>query len=283
MSREKRIQALSCLCEGSSIRSTARITGLAFNTVLQLVTHAGEAAILYHDQHVRNLSVRRVQCDEIQSFCYTKGNLLWMARKPPSGSGTVWTWTAFDPDSKLLITWAVSNTRQTQVAIRFMRDLRSRIPDRERVQISTDGLESYSLAVEEAFGRRASYGQVIGPNKRAVFGDPDPEHISTTGVERHNLTIRTFMRRFTRKSNGFSKTIRNHHNAMALFSLWYNFCRTHLSLGTTPAVRAGIAEYPQGIGWIADLVEDHLPKPGLRGPYRRRAEGTGASGLISSN
>ena len=244
----KRKQILHMLVEGSSIRSTARVVGAAVNTVVKLMLDTGEVASSYHDLHVRNLTPTRVECDEIWSFCYAKDRNINEAISPPRGAGSIWTWTAIDPDSKLFISWLVG-TRDVTAAMKFMNDLEARLTN--RVQLTTDGFLNYIPAIEATFGDSVDYSQLIKSydkekallQKTTIKGDPDPKFISTSIVERQNLTMRMSMRRYTRKSNGFSKRVRNHCASLALYVLYYNFCRPHLSLRNpyprTPAMAAG--------------------------------------------
>ena len=251
------------------MRSTARILDVSPNTVNKLLIEAGRACETHHDATVRDLTVHYVECDEQWAFCYAK------ARNAPyiSGStdhaGDTWTWVAIDRDTKLVISWLVSPTRDLEHAIPFMLDLRSRIAN--RVQITTDGLRAYLEAVENAFGNDVDYAQLVknyrpgtggrpryaGSDKRVITGHPNQRMISTSFVERVNLTTRMSMRRYTRKTNAHSKSLEHHRYALALYFTWYNFCRRHSSIRTTPAVAAGLAEFPHGTNWILDLIEQN--------------------------
>lgn len=241
------------------MRSTARIMGVSINTVVKLLLDTGEACQRFHDRHVRNLSARRIECDEIWSFCYAKRKNADRAQYEQAGD--VWTWTALDTDSKLLVSLVVGK-RDTETAVAFMRDVESRLAN--RVQLTTDGLRAYIEAVDFVFGDGVDFGQLVkqydgrgrytGAEHRMMTGEPS--NISTSGVERHNLTMRMSMRRFTRKTNGFSKKFENHCAMQSLYQTWYNFCRPHQSLGGhTPAMEAGLSEYRYGEDWIVELLD----------------------------
>ena len=277
------------LVEGSSMRSITRVAGVDINTVTKLLEDAGNACIAYHDRAVRGITARHIQCDEIWSFCYAKQRNAARARGIVDTAGDVWTWTALDSDTKLIVSWLVGG-RDSGYALEFMDDLRERLED--RVQISTDGLKAYPPAVEEAFGADVDYAQVIklygqpeeveeqrryspahciGIRKVQVSGNPNMDDLSTSYVERHNLTMRMSMRRFTRLTNAFSKKLRNHIYALALYFVWYNWIKPHGSLeGRTPAMAAGLAEYPCDTDWIVGLIDQRAPAPTKRGPYRKR-------------
>ncbi len=276
---ERRIQALNMLVEGSSLRATARVSGIAFNTVLRLLADAGDACIDFHNSAVRNVQARHIQCDELWSFCYSKQRNAPTAQSPEAGD--VWTWVAIDSDSKLVIAWYVSDSRGVEHSTAFMQDLQSRLTG--RVQLSTDGMLTYPEAVERAFGRDVDYAQLIKTfdsddgrprfiRKVPIAGNPDLNLTETSYIERHNLTTRMSVRRFTRLTNAFSKTITNHRRALALYFLWYNFCRHHSSIRATPAMAAGLAEYPRGFDWICELVNERAPALAPRGPYRPRRQ-----------
>ena len=282
---EKRNQALSMLVEGSSLRSISRVAGISFNTVLKLLVDAGEACEAYHNERVRDVNTRRVQCDEIWAFCYSKQKNAPAVVGDPDHAGDAWTWTAIDSDSKLILSWLVSPSREGAYAIELMDDLRARLAN--RVQLTTDGHRAYLEAVEGAFGGDVDYAQLVklygstgveeqrrysparfnGSEKRPVVGNPNPRDISTSYVERHNLTMRMSMRRFTRLTNAFSKKLANHCHALSLYFVWYNFCKAHKTLGTTPAVAAGLAQEPLGLDWIGAMIDERT-KPGPRGPYK---------------
>ena len=284
---DKRTQILSMLCEGSSMRSISRVVGVSFNTVAKLLTEAGTACAAFHDETVRNVKASRIQCDEIWSFCYAKAKHTATAKRLDLAYGDVWTWTAIDADSKLIVSWLVGG-RDSDYALGFMDDLASRLDT--RVQLTTDGHKAYLEAVEGAFGGDIDYAMLVklygaapesvkgryspaecvGARKRSVEGDPDPKHISTSYTERHNLTMRMSMRRFTRLTNAFSKKIENHCHALALYFVWYNFVRIHKSLRVTPAMAAGVTDTLRDMEWIVSLIDARISKPGRRGSYEKR-------------
>lgn len=286
--REKRCLVLSMLVEGSSMRSTARTAGVAFNTVKKLLIDAGEACQAYHDATVRGVRARQIQCDEAWAFCYAKDKNLETATAAPPEAGSIWTWTALDPDSKLIVSYDVG-TRDADTAGGFMEDLAGRLEG--RFQLTTDGHLPYLDAVEKAFGSRVDYAMLVkmfgeGGNavrgrdsaprctsalKTRVGGHPDPDAVSTSKVERHNLSLRMGMRRFTRKTNGFSKKFRHHCLMVSLFMVYYNFCRVHQTIRVTPAMEAGLTDTLHDIGWLADMVEAAQPKPNRPAHYRKRA------------
>lgn len=279
------------------MRSITRIEGCGINTVKRLVVTAGQACMAYHDAQVRNVTAQVVQCDEIWSFLYAKRKNVEYAVSAPAEAGDIWTWTAIDSDSKLLISWLVSTSRDGDSAIEIMDDLRARTAS--RFQLTTDGLNAYPEAVEGAFGgdedfaqlikiyadapreeaRRYSPSEWVSSRKEVVVGDPDWYDISTSHVERHNLTMRMSLRRYTRLTNAFSKKFEHHCYAAALYFTYYNFCRPHTTLTkaaggykTTPAMAAGLADRAHDIRWLSDLVSAHMPKPSKRGPYKARAK-----------
>ena len=286
----KRVQILSMLVEGSSMRSISRVCDVSPNTVDKLLRDAGEACAAYHHEHVVNVKARRVQCDEIWSFVYSKEKNVAAAKAAPFGAGNVWTWTALDSDSKMILSWAVGG-RGADTANHFMDDLASRLA--APVQLTTDGHRAYLDAVAGAFGNQIDYGMLvklygeekaltgperkyspgecIGARKEPITGNPDWKHISTSHVERSNLTMRMSMRRFTRLTNAFSKKIDNHIHALSLYFVWYNFARTHKAHKLSPAMAAGVTDKLWSMEDIAGLVEARAPKPGRRGPYKKQA------------
>ena len=288
----KRATILSMLVEGSSLRSISRITGASINTVTKLLIDAGEACIAHHDAHVRNVHAKRVQVDEIWQFCYAKQLNVETAKTAPEGAGDTWTWTAIDADSKLIVSWLLSQ-RDGIAAYTFMMDLAARLTG--RVQLTSDGLRLYEGAVEDAFGADVDYAKLVkvfgdareksaryspgeckGTFTVTVQGEPDPAHINTAYVERHNLTMRMSMRRFTRLTNAFSKKFNNHMYALALYFVHYNFCRIHKTLRTSPAMAAGVSDTLRDAEWIVGLIDANAPtpaKPGPKGPWKHRQRG----------
>jgi len=266
---ETRVNIVSALVEGVGINATSRMTGVSNNTVLKLLRDLGEACDKYHNAYVRNLKTRRVQADEIWSFVYAKAKNVPEEMQGKFGIGDVWTWTAIDADSKLLISYLVG-LRDAGYAFHFMQDVASRLTN--RVQLTTDGHRAYLDAVENTFGIDIDYAQLVkiygteqltsetrysppkclGARPTAITGNPDEEHISTSYVERSNLTLRLMNRRFTRLTLGFSKKIQNHVHALALYTFHYNFCKLHKTLRCTPAMAAGVS----GKVWeLSDMIE----------------------------
>ena len=275
LSVKRQSQIVKALCEGNSIRSTARITDTAINTVVKLLKDVGDACAKYQDIHLRNLPCRRIQCDEIWSFCYAKQKNVPEEKQGRFGYGDVWTWTAIDADTKLVPSWLVG-LRDAAYAYEFMKDLNSRLAN--RVQITTDGHKVYLWAIEDAFGSEVDYAMLVklygkepetearySPAKciaaepHIIHGNPDPAKISTSFAERQNLTMRMSMRRFTRLTNAFSKKLENHVLALALYFMHYNFARAHKTLSksypTTPAMAAGVTNRIWTIEDIVKLVE----------------------------
>jgi IS1 family transposase len=271
LDRETRARILHLLCEGQSIRAVTRLTGASKNTVTKLVVDAGHACTQYQDRVLRNLTSRRVQVDEIWNFVYAKKANVKEAKAAPADAGDVWTWTAIDADTKLLVSWLVAD-RTTESALTFMSDLKDRLAN--RVQLTSDGHRPYLEAVDTAFGsdidyamlqkiytadiageKRYSPAKCIGAVKREVTGEPDPKHISTSYAERQNLTMRMHMRRFTRLTNAFSKKVENHACAVALHSMYYNFVRLHQTLKVTPAMAAGVTDRLWEMGDVVDMLD----------------------------
>ncbi len=270
LSTQKREQIVAALVEGSSINATCRMTGVAKHTVLKLLKDLGCAAASYHDSHVRNLHVRRVQADEIWAFVYGKDKNLTM-EQVQAGAGSIWTWTALDADSKLIISYTLGD-RGADTARAFMQDVASRVSN--RIQLTTDGHRVYAEAVEDAFGSEIDYAMLVkiygssndNPESRyspatcigcrtgVLAGEPDPKHISTSFVERQNLSMRMGMRRFTRLTNGFSKKMENHGHMVALYFMHYNFCRVHKTLRVTPAMEAGLTDHIWTVEELLNLL-----------------------------
>jgi IS1 family transposase len=273
---ETRARVVNCLIEGCSIRATVRMTGVAKNTIVKLLSDLGCACAAYHNRQVRSLRVRRLQCDEIWCFVGAKAKNV-RAEKKLEGWGDVWTWIGIDADTKLVVSYLVGG-RDGGWAHDFMEDCAMRI--RNRVQITTDGHRAYLDAVEDAFGadidyamlqkiygapsdeetRRYSPAKCIGCDMKVVSGDPDPKHVSTSFIERQNLTMRMQMRRFTRLTNAHSKKVDNHRHMVALHYMFYNFCRVHSTLRVTPAQEAGLSDHVWNIEELIAL----LPKPVIR-------------------
>jgi len=269
------------------MRAVTRITGVSINTVTKLLLDAGEAAAAYHDDHVRGAESARIECDEMWGFVYAKQKNVATAKTAPAGAGNAWTWTALDADSKMILSWAIGR-RDAMTALHVMDDLRERLAN--RVQITTDGLRAYVEAVEAAFGgdvdyamlvklygkgggesdRRYSPAECIGTRKIVVQGDPDPDKISTSYVERSNLSMRMGNRRMTRLTNAFSKSVLHHAAMVALFILHYNFCRVHKSLRVTPAMETGFDTTVRDCRWIVGLIDARAPKPNRPKTYRKR-------------
>jgi IS1 family transposase len=255
-------------------------------TVMKLVVDLGRACEQFHDDHVNNVRVRRLQCDEIWSFVGAKAKNVTLEQKA-QGWGDTWTWTGICADSKLCVSYLVGG-RSADWAIDFMKDCAARI--KGRVQITTDGHKAYLEAVEEAFGADVDYAQLqkiygapsdeenrryspatcIGCEMKTVSGDPDPKHVSTSYVERHNLSMRMGMRRFTRLTNAFSKKIQNHAAMVAIYAVHYNFARIHKTLRITPAMACGLSDHVWTLEEIVTMVDSYTPAPKPRGPYKKR-------------
>lgn len=266
----KRAQILHALVEGNSLRATSRLADVSINTVYKLLVDAGEACSAYQDQAFRKLPCKRLQLDEIWSFIYTKQRNVMLAKAAPETAGDIWTWVAICADTKLVPSWRIGD-RSGETAIEFVCDLSKRLAN--RVQVTSDGHRAYLEAIEAAFGADVDYAQLIKlygevPNPKGRYspaqiqgsktfcctGTPDPEHISTSYVERQNLTMRMSMRRFTRLTNGFSKKVENHAHAVALHYMYYNFARIHKTLRIAPAMAAGVTDKLWTINDIAILI-----------------------------
>jgi IS1 family transposase len=271
LSSEKRAQVLAALVEGNSIRSIVRITGVSKNTVSKLLVEVGSACARFQDRALRSLPCKRVQCDEIWSFCYVKDKNLPEDKKEVFGYGSVWTWTALDADTKLIATWMVGN-HGAGAAREFMDDLASRLAN--GIQLTTDGHKVYVEAVADSFGANIDYAMLVkvygaelpdearyspaectGTHIETVMGNPDRKHVSTSYVERQNLTMRMHMRRFTRLTNGFSKKLEDHIAAISLHFMYYNFCRIDQTLRVTPAMAAGVTDRLWEISDIVALMD----------------------------
>ncbi len=267
----KRAEILHMLVEGNSLRATTRISNVSVNTVTKLLIDIGRACADFQDKKLRNLSCKRIQVDEIWSFCYAKQKNVETAIKAPEVAGDIWTWTAICSDSKLVPSWLVGN-RDADCANAFIEDLASRLSS--KVQLTSDGLKSYLEAIESAFGNDIDYAilikiygnpieaqnryspsQCLDIAQKTVVGNPDIDYVSTSYVERQNLTMRMSMRRFTSLTNGFSKKIENHCHAIALHFMYYNFGRIHKTLRVTPAMQAGIENHVWSLEEIAKLAD----------------------------
>lgn len=284
---EKRVQIINLLVEGTSLRAASRIADVSFNTVLKLLPQVGKACQKFHDEKVKGVKSERIQADEIWSFVYAKEKNATQDQKE-SGAGDAWTWTAIDADSKLIVSWYVGD-RDFLSAREFMQDVAARIAN--RVQLTTDGHKAYLIAVDDAFKGDVDYAQLIkiygnpegqgnekryspaectGTDCKIVSGTPNSKFISTSYVERQNLTMRMHMRRFTRLTNAFSKKLENHCHALALYFMYYNFCKIHKSISVTPAMQAGLTKKPMTLEDIARLTEELEAAPKKRGAYKKR-------------
>lgn len=287
LSSEDRARILHLLCEGQSIRAVTRITGASKITVTKLLVDAGKVCMAYHDANVRNVPTKRVQVDEIWSFTYAKQKNVAAAKAAPEGAGDTWTWTAIDADSKLIVSYFIGG-RDGECAMWFIDDLRARLAN--RVQLTSDGHKAYLEAVEGAFGADVDYAQLVkmygnapeafkgryspaectGIKKAKIEGSPDPAHVSTSYVERNNLTMRMHMRRFTRLTNAFSKKVENHAYAVALHMMYYNFVRLHSKLRMSPAMAAGVSDRLWEVSDIVALIEAKEAKAyRKRGSYKK--------------
>jgi IS1 family transposase len=286
LSRAKRSQIIHLLVEGSSLRSATRIADVSINTVTKLLIDAGNICSEFQDRTFRNLTLNKIQLDEIWAFSYCKQRNVPLSKKAPDDAGDIWTWVAIDAETKLIPSWLVGD-RSGETAIKFVCDLSKRLTN--RVQITSDGHRAYLEAVEAGFGADVDYAQLIklygevpeaqrryspakiyGTKIYCCTGTPDPQHISTSYVERQNLTMRMSMRRFTRLTNGFSKKAENHAHMVSLHFMHYNFCRIHKSLRITPAMAAGVTERLWPIEDIVNLLDAAEGEPKKRGPYKPR-------------
>ncbi|MEN8135458.1 MAG: IS1 family transposase [Thermodesulfobacteriota bacterium] len=270
LSIEKRVQIVKCLVDGNSLRATSRITGASKNTVTKLLVDLGTVCKEYQDKHIRNVKCKRIQVDEIWSFCYSKQKNVPKDLKGTFGYGDVWTWTAICADSKLVTSYLVGG-RDAWWANQFIKDLAGRLQN--KIQLTSDGHHAYLEAVEDAFGGDIDYAMLvkmygkaqeevryspsehIGTKKKTVSGNPDKKHVSTSYVERNNLTMRMSMRRFTRLTNAFSKKVENLEHSVSLHFMYYNFVRIHRTLGTTPALEAGITDKLWEVEDIVKLLD----------------------------
>jgi IS1 family transposase len=272
LSSERRAQILSMMVEGNSIRAITRMTGVSKNTVVKLLADAGEAFSVYQDRAFRNLACKRLQLDEIWAYSYCKQRNVMIAKAAPEGAGDLWTWVALDADTKLVPSWRVGD-RSGATATEFVCDLSGRLAN--RVQVTTDGHRAYLDAIDTAFGIDVDYSQLIkvygevphpkgryspaqiqGTKTFCCQGKPDPAHVSTSYVERQNLTMRMSMKRFARLSNGFSKKAENHAYSVAIHFMHYNFVRIHQSLRITPAMAAGVTTKLWSLTDMVRVIED---------------------------
>ena len=267
----ERVQIIAALVEGNSINSIVRMTGRSNNTILKLLVDLGEACQKFHDDKVRGVAAKRIQVDEIWNFCYAKQKNVPENLKGQLGYGDVWTWVAVDADTKLIVSYLVG-LRDSGYATEFMRDVADRLIN--RVQLTSDGHRSYLEAVEDAFGGDIDYAQLVkvygaerpgearyspavclAANPHPVCGNPDMSHVSTSYVERSNLTMRMSMRRFTRLTNAFSKKIDNLKHSVAINFVYYNFCRIHKTLRVTPAMEAGLTDHIWELDELVNLLD----------------------------
>jgi IS1 family transposase len=287
LTMSERTRILHLLCDGTSIRAITRLTGSSKNTVAKLLGDVGRACMAYHDEHVRNLESERIQVDEAWAFIYSKQKNVATAKAAPDGAGDVWTWIAMDADTKFVASYFVGG-RDGECAKWFIDDVAKRLTN--RVQLTSDGHKAYLEAVEGPFGADIDYAQLVkiygatsdsakgryspaectGAVKTPIEGKPDPKHISTSYIERQNLTLRMHMRRFTRLTNAFSKKVENHAYAVALHMMYHNFVRIHQTLRVTPAMAAGVADRLWEVSDIVALWEAIEPKAGKRGPYQKK-------------
>lgn len=271
LSTEKRAQIVSMMSEGNSLRAITRMTGVSINTVSKLLVDLGNACAEFHNKNVRKVPAKRIEADEVWTFCYARRDNVPDDKRGTLGFGDVWTWVGLDVDSKLVVSWTCGR-RDADTAYEFMHDLASRLAN--RVQLTTDGLHAYLVAADSAFGTDVDYARLIkvygsDPNAerryappvciksttQIVSGDPDPALISTSYIERQNLTMRMSMRRFTRLTNGHSKKLENHLHALAIHYIHYNFARAQKAIGGTPAMAAGLATRPWSVEEIVGLLD----------------------------
>jgi len=281
-----RAQILAMLCEGASMRSVSRLTDTSINTVSRLLVNAGRFCAGFHDAKVRGVKASKVQVDEIWSFTAAKEKNVASMKAPVDGAGDTWTWTAIEADTKLLISHFVGG-RDGECAKWFIEDLAARLAN--RVQLTSDGHKAYLEAIEGAFGADVDYAMLVklygatpesfkgryspaectGIKKKKIEGKPDEKHISTSYVERSNLTMRMANRRFTRLTNAFSKKFENHAHMVAIYAVWYNWLRIHKTLRVTPAMAAGLSDTVMTWEQIVEAMDADAPKPGPRGPYKK--------------
>ncbi|MBG0801379.1 IS1 family transposase [Methylocystis sp. H4A] len=282
-----RAQILAMLCEGASMRSVSRLTDTSINTVSKLLVDAGRFCAGFHDAKVRGVKASKVQVDEIWSFTAAKEKNVASMKAPVDGAGDTWTWTAIEAGTKLLISHFVGG-RDGECAKWFIEDMASRITN--RIQLTSDGHKAYLEAVEGAFGADIDYAMLVklygatpesakgryspadctGIKKTKIEGKPDMAHVSTSYVERANLTMRMHNRRFTRLTNAFSKKFENHAHMVAIYAVWYNWLRIHKTLRVTPAMAAGLSDTVMTWEQIVQAMDADAPKHGPRGPYKKK-------------
>ena len=287
LSIKARAQMLNMLCEGSSMRSVSRLADVSINTVAKLLIDAGKFCAAFHDDKVVGVKASRIQCDEIWSFTYAKAKNVASAKAAPENAGDTWTWTGIDADTKLIVSWLVGG-RDGDYAIAFVDDLRSRLAN--RVQLTTDGYKAYLQAVEGAFGDDVDYAvlhkvygttpesargkysaaECIGTQKHRITGELDIKHVSTSFIERSNLTMRMHNRRFTRLTNAFSKKFESHVHMVAIWTVWYNWVRILKSLRVTPAMQAGLTGKLLSFEEIVEAMDLIAPKAGRPKAYKKR-------------
>jgi IS1 family transposase len=283
-----RAQILSMLCEGASMRSVSRLTDTSINTVSKLLEDAGRFCAGFHDVKVRGVKARRVQVDELWSFCAAKDKNVAAMKSPVDGAGSVWTWTAIEAETKLLVSH-FCGARDGECAKWFIDDMASRIAN--RIQLTSDGHKAYLEAVEGAFGADIDYAMLnkiygassdgakgryspaecVGCRKERIEGKPDMAHVSTSYAERANLTMRMHNRRFTRLTNAFSKKFENHTHMVAIYAVWYNWIRIHTTLRVTPAMAAGLSETVMDWTDIVEAMDADAPAT-KRGHYKKAGE-----------
>jgi IS1 family transposase len=287
LSVKARAQMLYMLCEGASMRSVSRLADVSINTVAKLLIDAGKFCAAFHDEKVVSVSAKRIQCDEIWSFTYAKQKNVKTATDAPEWAGDTWTWTGIEADTKLIVSWLVGG-RDGEYAMAFMDDLRSRLAN--RVQLTTDGHKAYLEAVEGAFGGDVDYAVLhkvygaspesmkgkyspadcIGTQKHRIEGDPDLKHVSTSYIERNNLTMRMHNRRFTRLTNAFSKKFESHVHMVAIWTVWYNWVRIHKTLRVSPAMAANLTDTLWSWETIVAKMDEVAPKAGRPKNYKKR-------------
>jgi IS1 family transposase len=289
LSVKTRAQMLNMLCEGASMRSVSRLADVSINTVAKLLIDAGKFCSAFHDDNVKGVEAKRIQCNEIWSFTYAKAKNVAKAKEAPEWAGDTWTWTGIEADTKLIVSWLVGG-RDSEYAMAFMDDLRSRLAN--RVQLTTDGHKAYLEAVEGAFGDDVDYAvlhkvygsspesmkgkyspaECISTQKHRITGELDTKYVSTSYIERNNLTMRMHNRRFTRLTNAFSKKFESHVHMVAIWTVWYNWVRIHKTLRVSPAMAANLTDTLWSWETIVAKMDKVAPKPGRPKVYKKRDE-----------